>query len=135
VDIPPDFVDSHPWPAVLTGRLNVPATPAVYIVAQAQEFGRLRGSSRILYVGSTGQLGGHSQNCRLRIYCYPNGRHALEMKRRTELAVAGGVELSLHWKRLDTKTAAKMAESILLNLYLEEHHELPPFNAHACAAA
>jgi len=131
VDIPTDFVESQSWPAILAGRLDVPATPAVYMLAQAQEFGRLRGLSRILYVGSTRQLGGNSQSCRLRIYRYPNDRHALEIRRRTAQVVATGVELSLYWKSLETKTAAKAAESVLLNLYLEEHHELPPFNAHA----
>jgi hypothetical protein len=131
VDIPTDFVESQSWPTVLTNRTGVPATPAVYILSQAQEFGRLRGRSRLLYIGSTGQLGGNSQSCRLRIYCYPNGRHALEMKRRTELAIATGAVLSLSWKRLESSPAAKAEESILLNRYLQEHHELPPFNAHA----
>lgn len=131
MDIPTDFIEAQPWPTVLEARLGVAAEPAVYILSQAHKFGRLQGCSPILYIGSTGQLGGKSQSCRLRIYRYPNGRHSFEMQRRTQLVVGTGTDLTLHWKLLDSKTAARLEESRLLNIYLRDHHELPPFNAHA----
>ncbi len=127
--IPADFIESKMWPAILTERALIRSKPAVYVLLQEREFGRLRGSSRILYIGSTGQFGGRSETCRLRIYRYPNGRHAKEIRRRVKLLIDSGAKVTLSWKYVMTKDAAKKQERRLLSQYREEHHELPPFNA------
>ncbi len=121
-------MESKLWPAVLDERALVRSEPAVYALLHERPFGRLQGASRILYIGSTGQLGGASESCRLRIYRYPNGPHALELQRRVQLLLASGVEVTLHWKHVGTKADAATEEARLLREYLEEHHELPPFN-------
>ncbi len=123
-----NFNQSRAWPAVLDERAQVSSDPAVYALLHEREFGRLRGAGRILYIGSTGQLGGTSESCRLRIYRYPNGPHALELRRRVQLLLESGVEVTLHWKHLPSKADAKAEEARLLSEYMETHHELPPFN-------
>jgi hypothetical protein len=128
MQIPADFTESKAWPTVLDERAAVRAEPAVYALLHERDFGRLRGASRILYIGSTGQLGGTSESCRLRIYRYPNGRHALELQRKVQLLLAAGVTITLYWKHVRSKDDAELEEARLLREYMSEHCELPPFN-------
>jgi hypothetical protein len=123
-----DFLEIRGWPAVLHERKLIPSGPAVYALLHEHAFGRLKGESRILYIGSTGMLGGDSDSCRLRIYRYPNGQHARELRRRTELLIASGAAVTFQWKDVATKDEATLLESVLLERYAEEHWELPPFN-------
>jgi len=123
-----DFFEVREWPAVLHERKVIQNGPAVYALLHEHAFGRLRGESRILYVGSTGRLGGDSDSCRLRIYRYPNGQHARGLRRRTELLIDSGVVVTFHWKDVATKEDALVLESMLLDQYAVEHWELPPFN-------
>lgn len=123
-----DFVEMREWPSVLQERKNVHSGPAVYVLLHEHPFGRLRGESRVLYIGSTGMLGGDSDSCRLRIYRYPNGPHARELRRRTQLLVDSGFTLTFQWKAAETKEASITLESRLIEQYVEKHWELPPFN-------
>ncbi len=123
-----DFTESKAWPAVLDERALVRDEPAVYALLHERDFGRLQGASRILYIGSTGQLGGTSESCRLRIYRYPNGSHARELERRVQLLLDAGIEVTLYWKYVQSKGQAAAEEARLLREYMAEHHELPPFN-------
>ena len=79
MELQDEFPESRGWPAVLDERTDIAATPAVYALLHERPFGRLRGESPILYIGCTGELGGMSDQCRLRIYRYPNGAHAQEI--------------------------------------------------------
>jgi hypothetical protein len=126
--LPVDFSESLQWPEVLDLRLDLLPEPAVYALLHEAEFSRLRGSSRVLYIGATGELGGTTDRCRLRTYRYPNGEHARELKRRVDLLVASGVRVTLTWKYVATKQEAVSLESALLAQYLSSHWELPPFN-------
>jgi hypothetical protein len=126
--IPTDFTESRPWPTVLDERTQLRSDPAVYALLHERDVDRLKGKSRILYFGSTGELGGASDRCRLRIYRYPNGVHAAEIKRRIQLILDSGALVTFHWKHLTSRGEALIEETHLLRLYAEEHHELPPFN-------
>jgi hypothetical protein len=126
--IPTDFTESRFWPAVLDERTQLRSDPAVYALLHERGIDRLQGRSRILYFGSTGELGGSSDRCRLRNYRYPNGLHAAEIKRRIQLILDSGAQVTFHWKHLSSRDEALNEETHLLHLYDEEHHELPPFN-------
>lgn len=126
---PPDeLTESRSWPAVLDERTDIAATPAVYALLHEKPFGRLRGESPILYIGCTGELGGMSDRCRLRIYRYPNGAHAQEIRNRTRRLEDDGVAVSLAWTNLPSREDAWTLEANLLRKYQAEHGELPPFN-------
>ena len=127
--MPADFVESDVWPGVLDRRGAIQSLPAVYALIHQRDFGRLNGQSCILYIGMTRQLGGDSDSCRLRIYRYPNGKHARELRRRTALLTDAGIEVTLRWKYLPSVDAAADEEARLLTEYEEEHGELPPFNS------
>jgi hypothetical protein len=129
MQLPQDFVDSYSWPDVLDRRSEILPSPAVYALRHSDEFGRLIGASRILYIGKTGELGGASDRCRLRIHRYPNGNHANELRRRVELLTDVGIEVTLWWKYVQTREAASAEEARLLSEYKLEHGELPPFNS------
>jgi hypothetical protein len=128
--IPVAFVESAMWPAVLDKRISLRSDPAVYALLHERDVNRMQGKSRILYFGSTGELGGESEECRLRIYRYPNGFHASEMRRRTQLILDSGAQVTFHWKHVPSRNEAIIEETRLLSCYMEEHHELPPFNGH-----
>ena len=129
MQIPEDFIHSELWPFVLDARPAIDARPAVYALLHQDEFGRLHGQSRILYIGKTGQLGGDSQSCRLRIYKYPNGNHARELRRRSSLLIDSGIGVVFRWKYVTSSDEATVEEERLLFEYKAEHGELPPFNS------
>jgi hypothetical protein len=129
MELPDQFTKSSPWPGVLDERADIAATPAVYALLHERSFGRLRGESTILYIGCTGEFGGTSDRCRLRIYRYPNGAHAHEIRNRTRLLEDDGVSVSLAWTHLPSREDALALEANLLRKYQAEHGELPPLNA------
>ena len=128
MELQDEFTESRGWPAVLDERADIAATPAVNALLHERPFGRLRGESAILYIGCTGELGGPSDRCRLRIYRYPNGAHAQEIRNRTKLLEDDGVSISLAWTHLPSRDDASALEAQLLQHYEAEHGELPPFN-------
>jgi len=128
MELSADFNETRAWSAALNQRTSILSEPAVYALLHESTFGRLRGASRILYIGSTGQFGGASSSCRLRIYRYPNGHHAKEMQRRIQLLHSAGILVTLHWMHVASKTDASKLEASLLRNYVGEHLELPPFN-------
>lgn len=132
---PLDPKDLSDWPQVLDDRTIMRADPAVYALLHEREVARLRGESRILYVGSTGELGGASDRCRLRIYRYPNAQHARALQKRLRILLDAGVNLTFVWRHVECKQIALQQESIILSRYLEAHWELPPFNGRAQSEA
>ena len=129
MELQDEFTESRGWPAVLDERTDIAATPAVYALLHERPFGRLRGESAILYSGCTVELGGTSDRCRLRIYRYPNGAHAQEIRNRTQLLLDDGVTVSLSWMHQTSREDASALEAQLLQHYEAEHGELPPFNS------
>lgn len=129
MELQDELTESRGWPAVLDERADIAATPAVYALLHERPFGRLRGESTILYIGCTGELGGPSDCCRLRIYRYPNGTHAREIRNRTQLLLDDGVTVLLRWTQQTSREDASALEAQLLQHYEAEHGELPPFNS------
>lgn len=129
MDLPAEFNVSMAWLDALSGRSAIEALPATYGLLHQHPFGRLNGESRILYIGSTGKLGGSSESCRLRIYNYPNGPHAHSVRHRAQQLIDAGFAVTLHWVHQQCKTDAIALESKLLQEYLTIHAELPPFNS------
>lgn len=128
MELQDELTKSRGWPAVLDERADIAATPAVYALLHERPFGRLRGESAILYIGCTGELGGTSDRCRLRIYRFPNGTHAWEIRNRTRRLEDDGVAVSLAWTQLLSQEDAFALEARMLQQYEAEHGELPPFN-------
>lgn len=116
------------WQYALDSRNQLLPDPAVYVIHTDRAFGRLKGMSRILYIGSTGELGGNSEKCRLRIYKYPNGKHAREMRRRCQDLVDLGFTIKFRWRYIHSKADAETTEKELLKKCLRTYGELPPFN-------
>ena len=126
----PEFIaNTKLWIEALEMRHGIQAAPAVYAILHSEKFGRLIGESSILYIGHTGQLGGTSQTCRLRIYRYPGGTHAREIRTRTNALLDTSAELTFAWGHVGSRAEARELESKLLAQYAMAHGELPPFNS------
>ncbi len=106
---------------IRSGKIVPPSKPGVYVLRLEHSFGRLKGESDILYIGSTDNiqhriienyLGGRGGKTTQRIYYYIFRRKYLE-----------SIEIS--WV---ISNCPKQLEKELLKKYEEEHHELPPWN-------
>lgn len=105
--------------------------PAVYAICSDKDIPRLRGSTNLVYVGSTKCLGGDGDRTRLYAYNYPSGRHARLIKLRCQALITDGYTLTLRWLPLDHQSEARKLESAFLAQHLTEHLEYPPFNGKA----
>ena len=114
MELQDELTESRGWPAVLDQRADIAATPAVYALLHERPFGRLRGESAILYIGCTGELGGTSDRCRLRIYRSPSGAHAREIRNLTQLLLDDGATVSLRWMHQTSREDAAVLEAQLL---------------------
>jgi excinuclease UvrABC nuclease subunit len=101
---------------------KAPRKPGVYILRKAHGlvFGRLRGKSDILYIGSTEAQSGLKH--RLKQYFHP-GPTQWTNKRINKLLEK--YEMEIAWCPCDEPSNL---EHQLLTQYLEEHDELPPLN-------
>jgi hypothetical protein len=120
--------------------------PGVYVFAAYKAFGRLKGSSDILYIGSAGQI-----SSRLTEYARvarkwphaPPGRKGAELKI-AEFYANQSYELTLGWTYTLEEQAgwsydldeppslrqeASALETELLRRYESDHGETPPFNS------
>jgi hypothetical protein len=114
------FSDWHPFDK--RSIKSAPQQIGVYIIrkAEGQCFGRLRGESDILYIGSTKSEGGLKK--RLQHYFHP-GPTQWTNRRINELANKYRMEVA--WCPC---SEPRNLEHELLKRYLKEHDELPPFN-------
>jgi len=101
---------------------KTPKQPGAYVIRKGggQRFGRLRGKSDILYIGSTEAKGGLRQ--RLRQYLHP-GPTQWTNRRINKLLIKYKMEVA--WC---TCNEPGNLEHQLLRRYLKEHDELPPLN-------
>jgi hypothetical protein len=101
---------------------EAPREDGVYILRQAggKLFGRLRGSSDILYVGSSTCKGGLRQ--RLSHYFHPGPTQWTNLRINRYL---GKYMMEVVW--LPTSNPLNL-EHKLLTRYIEDHDEQPPFN-------
>jgi hypothetical protein len=121
------FGNSMDWPLCLSSRGEIHEAPAVYVLWSKIIFPRVLGHSNIVYVGSTGLLGGKSDVCRLYGYRYPSGHHGRGIAGRAEQLIANGYTLSLRWNVMESERAAQTLEAEILHNHLKEHLEYPPF--------
>lgn len=101
---------------------KAPSKQGVYILRKngGQSFGRLKGKSDLLYIGSTEANNGLKQ--RLKQYLNPGPTQWTNL-RINKLLKKYNVEVS--WC---LSNEPRNLEHQLLNRYLNEHDELPPFN-------
>ncbi len=106
---------------IIKGIVEVPITPATYALRLDHKFGRLRGSSDLLYIGSTSNL-----HFRI-IENYLGGRGDKTTKRIRDYLFNKGYLEATEVSWIITQNYEKI-ESKLLAEYEKEHHELPPWN-------
>ena len=111
---------------------QVSTRPGIYVIRKhSGQFGRLRGKSDILYIGSTETTGG--LRTRLRRYLYPS-RHSTtdnrvhQFLKRYEMDIAWCAFEKPHQSHKLKSYKPRNAEYRLLQLYVEQHYELPPLN-------
>jgi len=101
---------------------KAPKQSGVYALRKARGalFGRLRGESDILYIGSTEARGGLKQ--RLRQYLHPGPTQWTNLR---IYQLAKKHEIEVGWYSCNEPGNV---EHQLLQQYLQEHDELPPLN-------
>lgn len=109
-------------------RKVIPASAAVYAITTSRTFGRLDGTSNILYVGSTRRLGGPSDRARLWAYSYPPTPREKRITAVCAALAADGHVLTLRWHIVTTLLDAQSLEATFLHQVADEHRELPPLN-------
>jgi excinuclease UvrABC nuclease subunit len=101
-----------------------PKSVGVYAIRRDTSFSRIRGASDILYVGSAAnQKGLHG-----RIGQYLSPGPTQWTNKRILALVAETTNYRISWLVTETIAKAKALEQELLELYLQEHGELPPQN-------
>jgi len=96
-------------------------TGAVYIIRLNRKFGRLKGESDILYIGSTGDL--HDRI----VENFLRGRGGKTTKRIHDYLVHKGYLNVAEVSWVFSENYEEL-EDKLLKVYEEDHHELPPWN-------
>ena len=97
-------------------------SPGVYVIRRnGDRFGRLRGNSDILYIGkTTGQNG-----MRVRIGAYFNPGLTQWTNQRIHLFLQRQMPMEISFVVTENP---RQLESQLIQQYIEDHDELPPFN-------
>jgi hypothetical protein len=101
-----------------TTQKSAPLYTGIYIMKHIEPFGRLRGTSDILYIGST------TSSIRQRLLGYLNPGPT----QRTNIRINKMLQkynIRISWHKMDHP---KELETQLLEQYYKEHDEQPPFN-------
>ncbi len=113
------YAPSLVWfPLNRTTQSTAPLLPGIYVMRINESFGRLRGSSDILYIGKT------TSSIRQRLAGYLNPGST----QRTNIRINNMLErypIEIAWFLTDNPS---QLETTLLEQYFEEHDEQPPFN-------
>jgi len=105
---------------------DVPDMPGAYEIRTDYEFGRLRGTSRIVWIGSAGR--GKRPSLRERIVGQRIGDPGRYLSRTEKLLRQAGHDLEFRFATaIDGKTAREMEGQRLMD-YEKKHWELPPGN-------
>src|SRR6266480_1098095 len=110
-----------PWTNARECRTTISDAPAVYAITSPTRFGRLVGSSNILYVGSTQRLGGHSDRARLYSYRYPSNPRDRRINSVCSALAKDRKMIMLRWHHTDTLFEARRLEASLLHEIFDEH--------------
>ena len=103
---------------------------AAYLIVLDSPFQRLSGSSDILYIGATENVGGN-ENSRLWSYNYPNpGSNEARINEYIKKLIERGKTAFFYLCRSPpTGMSVREYEKYLLKRFREEHWELPPWNS------
>jgi predicted GIY-YIG superfamily endonuclease len=105
--------ESWPHPA----RAKAPETPGVYIFRLSNCFGRMQGTSDIVYIGLA------KKNIKRRLADHRHTAIGLFANSYRDLG-----DLQVAWKSYREQSEAMVMESRLLGKHRREHMELPPLN-------
>jgi hypothetical protein len=131
IEIATNFSVGHDFITICESRNTAPVGVAVYVLWTSVAFNRLHGQSQVLYIGSTTTLGGSGDRTRLYAYRYPGD----DQRRRVSNGVKKWLDLNagqtvfIRWCQTFPNGMTHNAyESFLLEMTVQDHLELPPFN-------
>lgn len=124
--IPPGFREWAPFnlQAEKVTLAHTPRQCGVYVVRSPRPFGRFRGESDIVYVGSASNANGLKR--RIRSYFHPGPSMRTSLRIRSKLDLIDDLHISCRIT-LASEDPRDIEHEILL-AYEREHLELPPFN-------
>ncbi|TET42704.1 MAG: GIY-YIG nuclease family protein [Dehalococcoidia bacterium] len=103
---------------------KTPDSDGVYIIRSSQPFGRFRGESDTVYVGSSANAQGGLKR-RIRFFFHPGPSQHTSKRIKALLDLGGKLQISFH---TCTAQKARSLEKEILKEYVREHLELPPYN-------
>jgi len=118
-----------PWYPLTPQSLpaNVPGQPGIYEIRTDYEFGRLRGRSRVVYVGSAAR--GSKPSLKVRLIDQRIGNPERYLSGAEKLLREAGHALEFRFVTTLDGTTAKRMEAQRLTEYEVKHWELPPGNS------
>ena len=103
---------------------NIPDRDGVYIIRSSQPFGRYRGQSDIVYVGSSANAT-RGLKGRISSFFRPGPSQYTSKRVKALLDLAEKLEMSF---KICTSVEARNLEKDIIRQYVVEHQELPPSN-------
>lgn len=118
-----EFDWSEWYPLSHQSLANLPDAPGIYEIRTDYEFGRLRGSSRVVYIGSAAQRGKPTLRKRLgQRITDPQGN----LSGAEKLLQRAGHVLEFRFAKTKDRETARQMEIQRLTEYEEKHWETPP---------
>lgn len=102
----------------------LPSVFGVYVIRSNRQICRFQGYSDIVYIGCTWNRQGIKN--RIRQYFHPGPTQSTNI--RILEIIKQSKEFSLSFRACQTKEETNNLEKSLLDMYLVDHMELPPFN-------
>jgi hypothetical protein len=120
------FIEWLPFTLVEQSRLigELPQSDGVYVIRSSRSFGRYRGESDIVYVGSSANATGGLKG-RVKFFFRPGPSQYTSLRIKALLDRAEELEISF---RICPAMEARSLEKEILKQYVDEHWELPPYN-------
>ena len=106
---------------------SLPRSLGVYVIRDTTEFGRYRGKSDLVYIGSA--TGKDGLRKRIRFYFHPGPTQATSQRIHRMLNIVETLQIA--WILSNSAADATSLEKQLLAKYSDQHLELPPFNRQA----
>jgi len=103
---------------------TLPSRPGVYALRWSRVFGRFRGESDIVYIGSA--INARGLRKRIRHYFRPGKTQRTSQRIRQLLGLLNDLEFS--WVERSDPVEARSLERKLLAEYADDHIELPPLD-------
>jgi len=114
------FTAWQPW---ATSFEQFPSQPGLYVFRHKNQFGRLKGETDILYIGSCKS----TLRQRLKFYIKPGPTQFTSQRLHQFLNMEDYHNVEIAWS-IHPEDSVRRIENELLDLFVQEHHELPPWN-------